>query len=173
MSNTKYYYVSASCVRFIEIPGLANEKEDDHNGLPFENNSPDADNYSPKFQERGGKKVFPMVMVASTIYPALNGLFVPASVEAILKAQTGSDEVSINMIRELSEEEYEADKKVRQAQKEFAASGNKLPNSVSSEIDDLIERASSGQLRAIAPDKNEHPNKEWDGTVDNEDDLFV
>jgi hypothetical protein len=75
--------------------------------------------------------------------------------------------------RELSEEEYEADKKVRQAQKEFAACGNKLPNSVSSEIDDLIERASSGQLRAISPDKNEHPNKEWDGTVDNEDDLFV
>lgn len=173
MSNTKYFYVSASCVRFIEIPGLANEKDDDHNGLPFENNSPDADNYSPKFQERGGKKVFPMVMTASTIYPALNGMFIPASVEAILKAQTGSDEVSINMIRELSEEEYEVDKKVRQAQKEFAESGNKLPNSITSEIDDMCERAGAGKLRAVSPDKNDHPNKEWDGTVAEDDDLFV
>ena len=173
--NKTYYYISANVTRYMEVPMVDLDKEDDHNGLPLDNKSPDADEYKPKnFHERNGKKVIPLTSSISYIHVSLRGFFVPSVVESELKARTSGDDVGITFVREMSEEEYIADREIRTAQKEFEENKGKLPNSVASEIESMIGRCEEGKLRPDTPAKDDHANstKFWNPLEENTDDLF-
>lgn len=101
-----------------------------------------------------------------------NGLFIPSMVVDHLKATYGCDKISIQLIREMTHEEYEAEIEYQTTKKSTlksieAAIKNKiseienkkdevkLPNNILSEIESLTSQAENGRLRVIAPDKDE------------------
>jgi hypothetical protein len=131
MTNDKYFFISASGVKNFDIGMMTDDDESDIDKLL---------NEASGAKRPSGK--LPVTINRSLVITAKNGLFVPAAIESKLKLLYGLDDCVITFIREMTQEEFDLNQKVIADQSKPVPLGG----SVVAELEDLLNRASSGDL---------------------------
>lgn len=132
MNNDKYFFISAAGIKHFDIGAfVANDDESDIDKML---------NEASGAQKPSGK--LPITLNRSLVITAPNGLFVPAAIENKLKLMYGLDECVITFMREMSKEEFDMNNKVMSEM----SKPTPLGTSVLSELEDILSRASSGEL---------------------------
>lgn len=169
----KFFYVSAKCVKLINVDGSEDDDEPTSNTPKFDSGAPDSNYASEHFVEKNGKKYKPTHVTISTVIPAPLGRFIPSMMEKHIKDMAKCEEVCIQFVREMSKDEFEADVRFREEQKELEENGPPLDNATQSALDDLIERAAKGELNAqVDPTKSNKVEKPYNPLSDDLSDLW-
>jgi hypothetical protein len=169
-TKARYFYISAKCIKLIDM-----EEEIDEGTTPkFESGSPDSDYVGGQYVEKNGKKYKAAKVNVTCIVPSPRGLFFPAMLEHHLKTEMNCEEAFITFVREMSEEEFQADCEYRNRLKEEKENGPKLPENVKDDIEDLITRCEKGDLNVYktGPKSTDNPDAPYNPLIDNVDDLM-
>lgn len=145
----KYFFIALSLTKLVSISSLHQKEEDgdgdDIPGLEKEN--------GPESSMKQMDKKIPMQQMYSTCIVSPSGLFIPDAIEDTVKNDTKADEASITFVREITKEEY-------QTNTMYATTKHlppPVPQDIMAEIDDIVSRAESGELRPIVPLQSEIP----------------
>jgi hypothetical protein len=137
----KYFFISLTLTKLVSISHFHKKEEDDEiiPGLEIEE-TPDSS------MKQMDKKV-PMQSSYSTCMISPSGMFIANAIEDTIKKDLGADEATIIFVKEISKQEYET-----------TVMYNKTKNlpvpvakDVMDEIDDLVSRTESGELRVYKP----------------------
>lgn len=171
-NKARYFFISAKCSKLVDVNELF--EEDEGTTPKFDSGAPDSDYTGHHFIEKNGKKYKAVKFNVTCVIPSPRGLFFPAMLEHHLKTEMKAEEVFIQFVREMSQEEFEADMEFREKAKEEKENGPKLPENVKSDIDDLITRCEKGDLRIIkeGPKSTDNPDAPYNPLLDNIDDLL-
>ena len=132
--KTKYFFISASGTKMVDISSAIGGEEQD-----------EIEKLIGKATGKAETHKFPVSANQTMVIKSPTGMFVPAAIEATIKSQYGLDSAAITFVRELTKEEFDFNENV-------ITEMNKpkpLKYNVLEEIDDMLNRASSGDLRVV------------------------
>lgn len=168
----RFFHVSAKCVKLVDV----DKCDDEEDIIPgIKSAMPQELEAAMGYVEKDGKKYKSTRVTISTVIPAHRGMYIPAMIEKHIKEMAGVDEVCITFVHEMTQEEFEEDSKIRMTLKDIEENGPPLDERTKSDIDDLIERASKGEINVHSVDstKSNKREEEYNPLTDNLDDLFT
>jgi hypothetical protein len=132
--KTKYFFISASGTKMMDISAsLGNDDQDEIEKL---------------IGKATGKPEINKIPVSATqtmVIKSPTGMFVPAAIESTIKNQYGLDSASIVFVREMTKEEFDFNQSVI----EEMSKPKPLKYNVKEEIEDMIGRISTGDLKVV------------------------
>lgn len=170
-NKARFFFVSAKCIKLVDIDGCDDE---DTSTPKFDSGAPDSDYTGSHYVEKNGKKYKAAKLNVTCVVPSPRGLFFPAMLEHHLKTEMKCEEAFILFVREMSQEEFEADVEFRAKLKDEAENGPALPPNVKDDITDLITRCEKGDLRVYkeGPKSTDNPDAPWNPADDDISDLM-
>lgn len=140
-TGSKFFLVCFDAIFYKKI--LNSTKNDELNfGSDSEEDFDNMMGIIPNAMEKNGKKVIPVLMPGHGTMFSNSGLFLPFEAENWFKFHTKCDDIAIKFVREITEEEFKLDQKMR-VQNETP---QLLDYNTSQEIDDLIGNVEKGKL---------------------------
>lgn len=146
-NTTKYFFITAQATKMNklkDILGSNDEEEDIEDALNALNmDAPDKSN-------------IPVMLHYSMVLESPTGMFIPSYIENFVKESTKADNVCITFVREMSLEEYTANKMYK-ATIDKKGDIKELTYNVKQELEDIIGRTESGDIRIIKPEEPDVP----------------
>ena len=129
--KTKYFFISAAGTKMMDISAAIGAEEQD-----------EIEKLIGKATGKPEMNRIPVTATQTMVIKSPTGMFVPAAIEATIKSQYGLDSASITFVREMSKEEFDFNQSVIDEMNK----PKPLKYNVKEEIEDLLNRASTGDL---------------------------